>query len=307
MCYKPQLLRSWESSALTQARLLKEKRFAAFFWTQFLGALNDNLFRNALAILIVFRSLSIAGLGPNEVVVLSAGVFIFPFVTFSAFAGQLADRYQKPRLVRIVKLVEIALMAVAALGLLSGDLKLLLVVLFLMGAQSAFFGPVKYSILPQILEPDELVGGNALVETGTFLAILLGTILGGLLVSVPGGGTILVSAAVVLVAVSGYLASRLIPPLEAENPKLRIALNPIVPLRETIRATGVNPTVFQSILAISWFWFFGTCLVALLPDYGKSVLGGERTCRDVFCWRSFVSVRQLDRFFVNASRAIRSS
>ncbi len=261
---------------VSQMHLLRERRFSAFFWTQFLGALNDNLFKNALAILIVFRSLSVAGLDPSEVVVMSAGVFILPFVLFSAFAGQLADRFRKPPLVRWVKLAEIVLMAIAAVGLALGDLRLLLFVLFLMGAQSSFFGPVKYSILPQLLHKDELVGGNALVETGTFLAILLGTIFGGVLISVPGYGVYLVAGTVLIVAVAGFLASLRVPPLPAENPTLAISLNPITPLRETVRVTSANRTVFLSILGIAWFWFFGGCFIALLPDYGKSVLhGGE--------------------------------
>ncbi len=261
---------------MSQMALLKERRFAPFFWTQFLGALNDNLFKNALAILVIFRSLSVAGLGPREVVVLSAGVFILPFVLFSAMAGQLADRYRKPPIVRWVKLAEIVLMLIAAVGLIRGELGLLLVVLFLMGAQSSFFGPVKYSILPQLLERDELVGGNALVETGTFLAILVGTILGGVLISAPELGPSLVAGAVVLVAVAGFLTSLRIPPLPAENPGLQISLNPITPLRETARVTSANRAVFLSILGISWFWFYGSCFLALLPDYGKSVLhGGE--------------------------------
>ncbi len=261
---------------MSQMRLLRERRFAPFFWTQFLGALNDNLFKNALAILVIFHSLSVAGMGPREVVVLSAGVFILPFVLFSAMAGQLADRYRKPMMVRWVKLAEIVLMLVAGVGLVRGELGLLLVVLFLMGAQSSFFGPVKYSILPQLLGTDELVGGNALVETGTFLAILLGTILGGVLVSAPDIGVYLVSGAVVVIALAGFSASLRIPPLVAENPGLAISLNPLVPLRETVRVTRARRTVFLSILGISWFWFYGSCFLALLPDYGKSVLhGGE--------------------------------
>ncbi len=259
---------------MTQLHLLNERRFAPFFWTQFLGALNDNVFKNALAILVVFHSLSVAGLEPGEIVVLSGGIFIAPFVFFSALAGQLADRHRKPLLVRKVKIAEILLMLVAGYGLGRGELALLLVVLFLMGTQSTFFGPVKYSILPQLVERGELVGANALVEMGTFLAILIGTIIGGVLVSIPEVGPSLVAVTVVVIAVAGYASSRFIPALPAENPSLRISLNPLTPLRETIRVTGLNRTVFQSILAISWFWFFGACFIALLPDYGKSVLRG---------------------------------
>jgi len=259
---------------MRQLGLLGERRFAAFFWTQFLGALNDNIFKNALAILIMYRGMSVGGMEPRDVVVLSAGIFIAPFAIFSAFAGQLADKHRKPPLVRWTKFVEIVLMAVAAVGLLREDLPLLLVVLFLMGAQSSFFGPVKYSILPQLLRREELVGGNALVGSGTFLAILLGTIAGGVLVAVDDIGLSLVAAAVCTVAVAGFATSMMIPPLPAESPDLVVSWNPVTPLRETVRVTRSNRTVFLSILGISWFWFFGSCFIAILPEYGKSVLRG---------------------------------
>ncbi len=272
---------------MTQLRLLGERRFAAFFWTQFLGALNDNLFKNALAILIVYRGLSVAGLEPRQLVVLSAGIFIAPFAIFSAFAGQLTDRFRKPPLVRLTKLAEIVLMVLAAVGLAREDLPMLLIVLFLMGAQSSFFGPVKYSILPQLLRREELVGGNALVGSGTFLAILLGTIAGGVLVAVDDIGRYLVGGAVCVVAVTGFLSSLAIPPLAAESPHLVLSWNPIKPLRETFRVTRSNRTVFLSILGISWFWFFGSCFIALLPEYGKSVLRGTEyvvtTLLALFC------------------------
>lgn len=272
---------------MRQLRLLGERRFAAFFWTQFLGALNDNVFKNALAILIIYRGLAMGGLEPPQIVVLSAGIFIAPFALFSAFAGQLADRYRKPPLVRWTKLAEVGLMAGAAVGLVREDLPLLLAVLFLMGAQSSFFGPVKYSILPQLLHRDELVGGNALVGSGTFLAILLGTIIGGVLVGAEGVGVQLVAGAVCFFAVAGLLTSLAIPPLPAESPDLVLSWNPVQPLRETVRVTRENRTVFLSILGISWFWFFGSCFIALLPDYGKSLLRGDEyvvtTLLALFC------------------------
>lgn len=261
--------------AVTQWRLLGTRRFAPFFWTQFLGALNDNLFKNALAILVVYHGLTFAGLEPRDVVVLSAGLFILPFVLFSAFAGQLADRFAKPVLVRWTKAAEIAVMLAGAGALMLEHLPLLLLVLFLMGAQSSFFGPAKYSILPQLLREHELVGGNALVETGTFLAILLGTILGGLLIAVDGAGRHLVAVAVCLVAAAGWWASLGVPALPPENPRLRLSFNPLTPLRETVRATWSNRVVLLSALGISWFWFFGSSFIALLPDYGKAILVGD--------------------------------
>src|SRR6185369_33840 len=171
--------RTAEDTAMTQLSLLRTRRFSALFWTQFAGAFNDNLLKNALVILIAYRSLTVLGLAPATLVALSAGIFILPFFLFSATAGQLADRHPKYLLVRAVKIAEIAIMAIAAVGFRHEDLWLLLAALFLMGTHSSVFGPVKYSILPELLTADELVGGNALVETGTFLAILLGTIGGG--------------------------------------------------------------------------------------------------------------------------------
>lgn len=257
---------------MTQLALLRTRRFGAMFWTQFLGAFNDNLFKNALVILVTYRALGVWGLAPQEVVAASGGLFILPFFLFSATAGQLADRVQKPRLVHWIKGAEIAFMAVAALGFLSERLSLLLVTLFLMGLHSTFFGPVKYSILPQLLDDDELVGGNALIETGTFLAILIGTIAGGILVAQDEAGLRWLSIAIVGVAGMGLLASLLIPPLPAENPSLAIAWNPVRPTLETYAIVRRNRTVFLSILGISWFWFFGASLLALLPSYTKDVL-----------------------------------
>src|SRR5262249_37042169 len=215
-------------------------------------ALNDNVFRNALVILFAFTATG--ALSADTLVNLSAGLFILPFFLFSATAGEIADRFDKSAVVRIVKAIEIALMLLAAVGLFLRSAPFLLGLLFLMGMHSALFGPVKYSILPQHLREDELVAGNALVQTGTFVAILLGTIAGGALVSVPGWGTTLVSVTVVALAVTGWLASRAIPPAPPSDPDLRIRANPF---SETIRAIGFareNHTVFLSILGISWFW-----------------------------------------------------
>ena len=260
---------------MSQLRLLHRRGFGALFWTQFLGAFNDNLFKNALVILVTYRALGVWGLAPQEVVAASGGIFILPFFLFSATAGQLADRFPKPRLVHWVKGAEIAFMIVAAVGFLTARLGLLLVTLFLMGLHSSVFGPVKYSILPQLLEEDELVGGNALVETGTFLAILLGTIAGGVLIAQGEIGLRWLSVALIGVAVLGLAASLRIPPLRAENPSLAVAWNPVRPTLETYAITRRNRTIFLSILGISWFWFFGAALLALLPAYTKDVLHGN--------------------------------
>jgi acyl-[acyl-carrier-protein]-phospholipid O-acyltransferase/long-chain-fatty-acid--[acyl-carrier-protein] ligase len=186
--------------------ILRSRRFLPLFVTQFLGAFNDNLFKNAMVMLILFRIAGQGGLNGQIMVTAAAGVFILPFLLFSATAGQLADKYDKSRLIRIVKAAEIAAMALAALGFVLGDAYFLTAVLFLMGTQSAFFGPLKYGILPEHLAEDELVGGNALIEAGTYLAILTGTIGGGLLI-LADGGTTFVSVAIVVLALAGWAAS----------------------------------------------------------------------------------------------------
>jgi hypothetical protein len=255
-----------------QLSLLHSRRFAGLFWTQFLGAFNDNLFKNALVILVTYQGATLWGIGTEQLVALSGGILILPFLLFSATAGQLADRFRKSSLVRWVKAGEIGIMTIAVAGFLTAHVGLLFVVLFLLGCQSSLFGPVKYSILPQLLADDELVGGNALVETGTFLAILLGTIAGGVVIAEGSSGRWWISAAVIAIALAGFGASLAVPRTEAENPSLPIAANPLVPMRETIAVTRRNRTVFLSVLGISWFWFFGAAILALLPIYTKELL-----------------------------------
>src|SRR5437867_4810265 len=205
-----------------QLELLRARRFGPFFWTQFLGALNDNLFKNALVILFAFQ-VSGAVFSENTLVNLSTGLLTLPFFLFSASAGQIADKFDKSRIIRLVKLFEIGIMLLGAAGLHLHSVPLLLGVVFLMGTHSAVFGPVKYSILPQHLRDDELVSGNALVQMGTFAAILLGTILGGALVKL--GGEAAVSATMLACAVTGWIASRGVPPAPAPAPDLRLDWN----------------------------------------------------------------------------------
>ena len=257
-----------------QFELLRARRFGPFFWTQFLGALNDNVFRNALVILFAFRAVD-GGLAPDTLVNVSAALFILPFFLFSATAGELADKLDKARLVRLVKAIEIALTALGTIGLLRGSVALLLVVLFLMGVHSTLFGPVKYSILPQHLREQELVGGNALVQTGTFVAILLGTIVGGVLAAVPTTGPALVGATVLALAIAGWLASRAIPPAPPADPTLRVRANVVAATMETIGFARENRTIFLSILGISWFWLYGALFLAQLPGLTRDVLGGD--------------------------------
>ena len=256
----------------SQYGLMGERRFLPFFVTQFLGALNDNVFKNALVILLTYRAGTMTSADPQLLVNLSAGLFILPFFLFSATAGQLADKFEKSRLIRFVKLFEIGIMLIAALGFARDSLPLLLAALFLMGTHSTLFGPVKYAILPQHLRREELVGGNALVEAGTFIAILLGTLAGGLLAG--SGGTSLVSAAVIGIAVLGYLASRAVPAAAAPDPDLRIDWNPVAETWRNLEFTRRNRTVFLSILGISWFWLYGAVFLAQFPVYAKDVLGG---------------------------------
>ncbi|HEV2620815.1 MAG TPA: MFS transporter [Frateuria sp.] len=259
---------------MSQFTLLGQRRFAPFFWTQALGAFNDNAFRNALVMLVAFQM----GLDDKSVSLytnLAPALFILPFFLFSATAGQLAEKYEKARIIRWVKLFEIGAMALAAVGFLTHDTALLLTVLFLMGLHSTTFGPIKYAILPQALRPEELVGGNGLVETGTQLAMLVGMIAGNSLMLVAGVGPWLSSAATIAVAVAGYLASRRIPAAPATAPQLRFNWNP---LSETARVLGIvrrDGAVFNAVLGISWFWFFGTVLIAQLPNYTRETLGGD--------------------------------
>ncbi len=258
----------------SQFSLLRKRRFLPFFLTQFLGAFNDNLYKNALVVLITFHAARYTAMAPGVLVNLAAGIFILPFFLFSATAGQLADKYEKSRLIRGIKLVEIGIMAFAATAFAFDSLVLMLATLFLMGAQSSLFGPVKYAILPQHLDETELIGGNGVVESGTFVAILFGTIAGGVMIAMPGGAR-WVSVVVLVIACAGYLASRGIPNAAAADAALRINWNPVSQTLRTLGFARVNRTVFLSILGISWFWFYGALLLSQFPGYARSVLGGD--------------------------------
>lgn len=251
--------------------LLKTKRFSPFFWTQFFGALNDNFFKTAFAILITYSSFSNNAIKSHLWVNLSAGLFIAPFFLFSAMAGQLADKMEKAHLIRRIKAAEVAIMAIAFPALYFNWLHLLLVLLFAMGAQSAFFGPVKYSLLPQHLKVDELVGGNAVVEMGTFMAILAGTILGGSMLSIE-SGRFWVGILLLGIAVVGWLSSRRIPLASASDPALKINFNIFGQTRQIIAFARKDNNVFRAILAISWFWFLGSAYLTQLPSFARDVL-----------------------------------
>ncbi len=258
---------------MSQFRLLRERRFRPFFLTQFLGAFNDNLFKNALVVLLTFQAASWTTIAPALLANLAAGIFILPFFLFSATAGQLADKYDKARLTRLVKVLEIAIMLVALAGFVLHSLAVLLGALFLLGCHSTLFGPVKYALLPQHLHEDELVGGNALVEAGTFVAILLGTLAGGMLAAAE-NGALWIAAAGLVVALAGYLTSRGVPPAPAPEPGLKVNPNPLTETWRNIGFARENQPVYLAILGISWFWLYGALFLAQFPAYAKGVIGG---------------------------------
>ncbi len=258
----------------SQFTLFRRRRFLPFFLTQFFGAFNDNVFKNALVVLITFQAAHWTSMRPEILANLAAGIFILPFFLFSATAGQLADKYDKARISRIVKAFEIIIILIACAGFALESLNLLLFTLFLLGFQSTLFGPVKYAILPQHLAENELIGGNALVEAGTFIAILLGTLVGGLLAGSSSAAT-WISLFSLCIAVTGYVASRSIPAAPAPEPDLRINPNPITETWRNLSFAREKRVVFLSIAAISWFWLYGALFLTQFPSYAKNVLGGN--------------------------------
>jgi MFS family permease len=258
---------------MSQIDLLGSRRFAPFFWTQALGAFNDSAFRNAMVMLAAFQM----GLSVSLYTNLAPALFILPFFLFSATAGQLAEKFEKTRIIRYVKIFEIAAMVLAAYGFIGHHLPLLLVVLFMMGVHSTVFGPIKYAILPQALKTSELVGGNGLVEMGTQMAILIGMVAGNTLMLIAGVGPHFSAALTIGVAMVGYAASRFIPPAPATAPNLQFNWNPFTETARVLRITREDRAVFNAVLGISWFWFFGTILVAQLPLYTRENLGGDGT------------------------------
>lgn len=254
-------------------KLLSTLRFRPFFLTQFAGAFNDNLYKTGLTTLIAFQAASVSQEDSNALVNIAAGLFILPFFLFSPIAGQLADKFEKSMLIRRIKLLEIAIMLLGAAAYVFNSIPMLVAVLFFMGTQSALFGPVKYSLLPQALEPGELVGGNAMVEFGTFIAILMGLIVA---VYVIGIGNPAIAAAVLVTACLGYWASRGIPALSPGAPDLQISFNIPRQIVSMMRDAGANQTVFYSVIGISWFWFIGITYITQLPNFVRYELGGDQ-------------------------------
>ncbi|NDI84296.1 MFS transporter [Undibacterium crateris] len=264
-------------SQQSQFALMTQRRFAPFFWTQFLGAFNDNVFKTALLTILTFDALSWTTLDVGLLNQLIPGLFILPFVLFSATSGQFADKFEKAGLARKVKLLEIAIMSMAAFGWMTHNLWVLVAAVAGMGIHSTLFGPVKYAYLPQHLKTDELVGGNGLIEMGTFVGILIGEILGAMLVVHQPWGVQLVAFGAIAIAVLGYLTSLKIPVSPAPEPELKINWNPVSETIRNISFSKQNRPVFLSLLGNSWFWFYGAIVLAQFPLYAKNYLHGDHS------------------------------
>ena len=252
----------------SQFSLLNRRRFGPFFATQFLGAFNDNLFKNALIVLLTFQTAQWTTLPPELLANLAAGIFILPFFLFSAHAGVVADNMDKAKLIRRLKLLEVIIMSCAAIAIVSENYMMMLLLLFLTGSQSAYFGPVKYSLLPQALKEDELVTGNAWVEMGTFLSILVGTLSAGILVSEV-NGTLWAAITVAVLSLAGYLSSRAIPALPPQGVIEKIRFRPLSGTWRSIKKARQTPSIWMAILAISWFWFLGATYLTQFPNFAK--------------------------------------
>ena len=258
-----------------QFALLGQRRFAGLFWTQFLGAFNDNAFKSAVTLLFVYGGLVAADM-EDIVVNLAAALFILPFFLFSAIAGQIADKYPKEILIRRIKLCEIGIVIAGAIAVYSGSVVLMLMVLFLLGVQSTFFGPLKFSILPQHLASEELIGGNAQIEMGTFVAILFGTLIGGVVAGHSSAITLLALLTLV-VAVAGYAASRFIPHAPPAAPELKVNWAIVSETRALISMAAEKYSVLLSIMGISWFWLIGSAFLAQFPGLTERALLGDTT------------------------------
>ncbi len=254
--------------------IFKDRRFWPLFWTQFAGALNDNFFKNALAILITYQSVQIAGLSPLLLVPLCGGIFVFPFFLFSATAGQMADKYQKATLIKWIKFIEIIIMGLASLGFALNHYPMLLFVLFLMGMQSSFFGPIKYSIIPSLVPREKLVLGNAYVSGGTFIAILVGTILGGSFVDFS-NYVLALSLGLLAFAIIGYIFSLSIVDVPiADSDKVKVDYTFFKPTLDILKLTMRDKVVFRTVMGVTWYWFLGSAILSILPAIVKNLLLG---------------------------------
>jgi len=257
-----------------QFALLGQRRFAPFFWTQFLGAGNDNLFKFAFTVMVTYQ-VQVSWMKPEQAGLVIGALFILPFLLFSATSGQLTDKYDKTAVIRFVKNLEIAIMALAAWGFIAQAVPVLLGCVFLMGLHSTLFGPVKYAYLPQHLNERELTGGNGMVEMGTFVSILLGNVIGGILIALPEVGRTYVAIGCIVTALAGRLTAQLVPPTPATDPGLKINWNPVSETWRNLKLAHENIVVFRSLLGISWMWFFGAVFLSNFPNFAKNVLHGD--------------------------------
>lgn len=253
--------------------IYKDKKFWPLFWTQFFGALNDNYFKNALVMLVAYKGIVLWGMDDKQLVAFASGIFILPFFLFSSMAGQIADKFEKSHLIKAVKWAELAIMLIAAFAFYSHHYAILMISLFLMGLHSTVFGPIKYSIIPELVREEQLVSGNAYVEVGTFMAILIGTICGGVVVSLPGSEMYLI-AGLLFLSVCGIVTSQFVPKVIVADPNLILEKNPFPQMLKTTKLAYPNKAVFNSILGISWFWFLGAAILSVLPILTKNVLSG---------------------------------
>ena len=251
------------------------KRFFPYFVTQCLGALNDNIYKNILLLMVTYSQIDSLPMSVDLFVNLAAGLFILPFFLFSAHAGAIADNMDKAKLIRRLKLIELVIMSCAATAIMTQSAILMLVLLFMTGTQSAYFGPVKYALLPQALKSDELVKGNAWVEIGTFLSILIGTLSAGLLLAVP-NGMIIASCIVITLSLLGFLSSANIPALPSKKSD-KVKFEPITGLKKTLKLAQKQPGIWMSILAISWFWFMGATYLTQFPNFAREHLFADST------------------------------
>ncbi|MBT1446076.1 MFS transporter [Shewanella sp. JM162201] len=256
--------------------MILSRRFLPYFLTQCLGALNDNIYKNVLLLLVAYSQVDKLPMSPDLFVNLAAGVFILPFFLFSAHAGSIADNMDKAKLIRRLKLLELVIMSLAAVAIVSEHYMAMLLLLFMTGSQSAYFGPVKYSLLPQALKEEELVSGNAWVEMGTFLSILLGTLSAGLVVSSSHPGPI-AAAIVAALALAGYISSRAIPPLPPQGSVHKVPFAPLSGTWRSIKRVQRTPSIWMAILAISWFWFLGATYLTQFPNFAREHLHGDAT------------------------------
>ncbi|MBL0150009.1 MAG: MFS transporter [Ideonella sp.] len=257
-----------------QFALLRQRRFAPFFWTQFLGAGNDNLFKFAFTVMVTYQ-IQVSWMKPEQAGLIIGALFILPFLLFSATSGQLTDKYDKTAVIRFVKNLEIVVMALAGFGFITHNVPVLLACVFLMGLHSTLFGPVKFAYLPQHLNERELTGGNGMVEMGTFVAILLGNVAGGLLIALPEVGARYVAIGCVAAALLGRFTAQLVPPTPATDPRLKINWNPVSETLRNLKLAHGNIVVFRSLLGISWMWFFGAVFLSNFPVFAKTVLHGD--------------------------------